>query len=167
MAGKRTIHIAGGTLIWDDGEIGIMLRGTNGEVAQDIQRRAYAVQKRMKRLAPVWSGELQRGIHVESVRSTPDGPASRIISDAPHTIVAEVGRGPVVASGLLSPSARPTRGSLSLSKSKLTWGSDRSGGNPTALKIRLSPGGGFRYATKAGPAAGSHFMENSIDAAID
>lgn len=167
MAGKRTLNVPGLVAIFNDGEIGIMLRGANGEVGQDVQRRAYAVQKRMKRLAPVWSGELRRGIRVESVRSTPDGPASRIISDAPHTIVAEVGRRRVTASGAMSPSARPTRSSMSLSKSKLTWGSDRTNGNPTALKIRLSPGGGFYFATSAGPAAGSRFMEGSIEAALD
>lgn len=163
----RSIHIEGGTLIWDDGAIGIMLRGTNGEVGQDIQRRAYAVQKRMKRLAGKWSGELIRGIHVESIVNAPDGPASRIVSDAPHTIVHEVGRGRVTASGLTSPSQRPTRSSRQASKSSLRWGSDPGSTLPTALTIRLTPGGGFYFATSAGPAAGSKFMENSIDAALE
>jgi hypothetical protein len=58
----------------------------------------------------------------------------------------------------------------SKAKGKLTWGSDRglrAGERPTALKIRLSPGGGFYFASRAGPAAGARFMEGSVDAALD
>ena len=165
---KRTVSAPGIIVIFNDGEVGAMLRGSQGEVAQDVQRRAYAVQKRMKRLAPVWSGQLQRGIRVESARSAPDGPAARVVSDAPHTLVAELGRGPVVASGARG-GGRRARGRLPLSssKSQLRWGSDRTGGRPMALTVRLSPGGGFYYAERVGPAAGSRFMENSIDAALD
>jgi hypothetical protein len=163
---KRRIHIGGGTLIWDDGAIGIMLRGQDGEVAKDVQRRAYAVQKRMKRLAPRGlTGELQRGIHVESAPDTGDGPASRIVSLAPHTIVNEVGRGPVVASGLLSPSARPVRKPGPRASGRLQWGSDRSSGAPTVLTIKTA--GGVFLRPMAGEARGSRFMENSIDAALD
>lgn len=165
---QRRLSIQGGTVIFNDGEIGIMLRSSQGEVGQDVRRRAYAVQKRMKRLAPKWSGELERGIRVESVRETPNGPASRVISDAPHTLVAEVGRGPVIASGAVSTSALRSRSSLQLSGSQLRWGSDRSGGGrPQALTVRLSPHGDGYFAVRVGPAAGSRFMEGSIDAAID
>ncbi len=168
MSNLRSLHISGSTWIWNDGEVATMLMSAQGEVGKDVQRRAYAVQKRMKRLAPVWSGELQRGIRVESVRESPIGPYSRVVSDAPHTLVAELGRGPVIASGAIG-GGRKRKGK-SKAKKKLTWGSDRglaSGERPIALKIRLTPGGAFYFATRAGPAGGARFMEGSVDAALD
>ena len=160
---KRTIRVAGGVLIWDDGEIGVMLRSQSGDVAGDVRRRVYAVQKRMKRLAPVWSGALRSGIRAESIESSPTGPVGRVVSDAEHTIVAEVGRRAVVASGLQSPSQRPQKFSMELSKSKLRWGN----GTAQALTIRLAPGGIYFFSATAGPADGARFMERSIDAAVD
>lgn len=160
----RNLRIAGSTFIWRDGEVATLLRSANGEVGKDVQRRAYAVQKRMKRLAPVWSGALRNGIRVESTRESPIGPFSRVVSDAPHTLVAVFGRGEVIASGLRGGGRQRTK--ISLAKSTLTWGSE-SAGRPLALTIRLSPGGGFYFASKAGPAAGSNFMDASIDAALD
>lgn len=181
----RSLRIEGGTFIWDDGQVGILLRSTKGEVGEDVRRRAYAIQKRMKRLAPVWTGKLRDGIHVESLRETPDGPASRIRSDAPHTLVNELGRGPVHASGMRGTisTARGHGGKLSLqsasrsgviaSRSKGSL-SGRGGRGKMNLAIPLRPGamppfgkGWGYYVTQVGPAKGSRFMENSVDAAVD
>ena len=170
MSNLRSLNIPGLQLVWLDGEVITLLKSAQGEVGQDVQRRAYAVQKRMKRLAPVWSGELRRGIRVQSVRTSNIGPYSKVVSDAPHTLVAEFGRREVYASGSGSSEANRQRTGPSKAKTKLTWAQDRGlkpGKKPKALKIRLTPGGAFYYAEKAGRAAGSKFMEGSIDAAID
>lgn len=153
------------TVIRRDGEVAVMLRSANGEVAQDVQRRAYAVQKRMKRLAPVWTGALRDGIHVQSSVG-PNGPVSHVISEAPHTLVAELGRGPVSAGGLVSPSQRRTRVARQLARGRLTWASDRTDGASLVLTIRLR-GGGTLLRPRAREAEGKRFMLRSVDAALD
>ena len=165
MPALRNITVAGSTFIWNDGAVATLLRSADGEVGRDVQRRAYAVQKRMKRNAAVWTGTLRRMIRVESTRSSPIGPFSRVVSDAPHTLVNELGRGAVIPSGLRGGGRERTGGSKA--RSTLRWGSDRSGRRAVALRIETSPGGTYFLVSSAGPAEGSNFMRDSIDAAID
>jgi len=132
-----------------------LLRSKDGEVAQDVQRRAYAVQKRMKRSAPKRRGTLRRGIRVESVRESPIGPYSTVISTAPHTNLAELGRGPVEAWG-----------------AGLGAGTEITIDNETVrlasvLRFQYRLGERFSYAPRVKGYKGSHFMENSVDAALD
>jgi hypothetical protein len=136
----RSIRAEGYYWRWEQGAVTI-LRSANGEVAQDVQRRAYAVQKRMKRAAGYRTGVLRRGIKVESVRESPDGPKSAVISTAEHTMVHERGRGavrPIV----------PNRGEY-------------------ALRFQPKRGSRFIFRFEVGPAKGTKFMENSVDAALD
>jgi hypothetical protein len=141
VSNLRSINAPGIYFRWRDGEVTTLLRSKDGEVGQDVQRRAYAVQKRMKRAAGYRSGALRRGIHVESVRESPIGPYSSIVSTAPHTMVHELGRGPVQP-------LIPIRGEY-------------------ALKFQYKRGqkSMIRFEVKA--AKGTHFMENSVDAALD
>jgi len=167
---KRTLVIPGMVAIFDDGEIGIMLRAADGEVGQDVQRRAYAVQKRMKRIAPVFNGDLRDGITVESARQAPDGPASRVISNAPHTLVNELGRGAVMASGLngYTPTRRQHTRKYGSGAAQSTKSLGNASGRALALEWRETPGGPLIYSAKTGPVRpGSKFMERSIEAAID
>lgn len=89
--GRRTTFQAGYVEI-DDVAIRTMVRGRDGEVAQDIRRRGWIVFKRVQRAAPVGeTGALRRGLSME-MRDTPQGPQAAIISDAGHTLVVEFGR---------------------------------------------------------------------------
>ena len=119
-----------------------MLRGADGEVAKDVQRRAYAVQKRMKRLAPKRSGALRRGIHVKSnPGSDTEAPSAAIISMAQHTMAVEYGRKglkPVI----------PIQGEY-------------------ALKFQPKRGAKSIFRFEVGPTTATHFMERSVDAALD
>jgi len=162
---KRKIVVKGGTIIFDDGQIGIMLRSARGEVGKDVQRRAYAVQKRMKRLVKVVTGELRNGIRVESVRESPQGPASRVVSDAPHTLVNELGRGPVHATGRAS--ATKIRSNQTQTTGGLRWGSDPSTGSRSGWLRFANRSGNIVFFRDVPGAEGSGFMEKSIDAAID
>lgn len=161
----RSLHIKGGSFIFNNGDVAILLRAANGEVGKDVQRRAYAVQKRMKRLAPVHRGELRDGIRVESHRESNQGPISKIVSDAPHTLVAELGRREVRASGAPGGGVR-TRGKLTaIAKGRLVWGSDSSA-SPGLLTFE-GKDGGLISKERVGPARGAKFMERSVDAALD
>lgn len=153
-------------LNFDRNAVAIMLYGTNGEVAQDIQRRAYAVQKRMKRLAPVKTGELRDSIRVTSLQETARGPMSKVYSDVPHAIVAEVGRRSVKASGTYrDPNNRPRRATGSaIASAKLYWGRDGPG---TAKTLVFENKQGDLVFPESVPAAkGSGYMSKSIDAAL-
>jgi hypothetical protein len=137
----RSINAPGIYFQWRDGEVTTLLRAKDGEVGKDVQRRAYAVEKRMKRAAGYRSGALRRGIRVESTRESPIGPYSSVISTAPHTMVHELGRGvvqPLIAiRGEYALKFQPKRGMKSI----------------------------FRFQVAA--VKGTHFMENSVDAALD
>ncbi|GEM_PF-3268270 len=161
----RKLKIDGGTVIFNDGAVGIMLRSANGDVGRDVQRRSYAVQKRMKRLAPVKSGKLRNGIRVESVRESPEGPASRVISDAPHTLVNEFGRGPVNAPGR-SGSMRVRPGQPQVAGG-LRWSSDPSTSGRSGWLRFENKSGNLVFVRGVARAEGSDFMKNSIDAALD
>lgn len=145
-----------------------MLYGVNGEVGEDIRRRAYAVQKRMKRLAPVDTGQLRSSIKVESVRESSKGPVSKVYADVPHAIVAEVGRRPVKAAGTYyNLDNRPRRATGSaVASGKLKWGRDGSG-RPKTLAFTNKSGDLVFPESVPGTKPGARYMENSIDAALD
>lgn len=146
-----------------------MLYGTQGEVAADIRRRAYAVQKRMKRLAPVDTGQLRDSIKVQSVQETSVGPLSKVYADVPHAIVAEVGRRPVKAGGTYNNlNNRPQRATGgAVASGRLVWGRDTSvisnylyfygKGKTEGILIRKE---------SVAKAKGARYMEKSIDAAL-
>ena len=123
---------------WQEG-VTTLLRAKDGEVGRDVQRRAYAVQKRMKRAAPRRRGTLRRGIVVESVRESDIGPYSKVVSTAEHTMVQEYGR------KALTSKFGP--------------------GYTMKFQPFLGMKSIFRY--EVGPAKGTHFMERSVDAALD
>lgn len=125
---------------WQEG-VTTLLRSKDGEVAKDVQRRAYAVQKRMKRLAPVRSGSLRRGIKVESVRESSIGPYSKVISTKQHTMAVEYGR------KALQP-VMPQRGEY-------------------AMKFQYRRGEESIYRFEVAATEGTHFMERSVDGALD
>ena len=134
---------------WQEG-VTTLLRSKDGEVAKDVQRRAYAVQKRMKRAAGYRYGTLRRGIHVESVRESPDGPYSKVVSTAQHTMVHEYGRKEIVPNS---------------SRAQSVY---LEGEYPPALRFFYRRGERkptFRRKVRA--VKGTHFMENSVDAALD
>lgn len=131
---------------WRDGEVSTLLRSKDGEVGKDVQRRAYAVQKRMKRAAGYRTGVLRRGIRVESVRESPIGPYSSIVSSAQHTMVHELGR------------------------KEVTRGLDQTvyaGETRDALRFQPKRGAKFIFRNRARAVKGTHFMERSVDAALD
>lgn len=145
----RSISAEGYFFRWGQGAVTI-LYSADGDVGKDVQRRAYAVQKRMKRNAGFNTGVLRRGITVESVRETPGGgPKAAVISSAPHTMVHELGRGPVRVSAGRMPK-------------KIRAGESRPA-------LRFQPKRGMRsiYRFEVKAAAGTHFMERSVDAALD
>lgn len=147
--------------------VAVMLYGANGEVGEDIRRRAYAVQKRMKRLAPVDTGQLRNSIKVESVRESSKGPVSKVYADVPHAIVAEVGRRPVKAGGTYNnPSNRPRRATGSaVASGRLVWGRDSS-----VIAARLAfrnKAGDMIFPESVAKAKGARYMQRSIDAALD
>lgn len=142
----RSLRIGGVAFRWESA-VTVLLRGKNGEVAQDVQRRAYAVQKRAKRAAPYRYGTLRRGIKVESVRESPIGPYSTVTSTAKHTWYVIAGR-PEVTRGL----------------DQVVY----SGEYRDSLKFFPKRGSRepiFRNKVKA--VKPNQFMENSIDAALD
>jgi hypothetical protein len=142
----RSLRIGGVYFRWRDGEVATLLRSQDGEVAKDVQRRAYAVQKRMKRAAGYRTGVLRRGIRVESVRESPIGPYASVVSSAPHTMVHELGR------------------------KEVTRGLDQtvySGEYRDSLRFQPKRGASFIYRNRAAAVRGTHFMENSVDAALD
>lgn len=144
-----------------------MLYGTQGEVAADIRRRAYAVQKRMKRLAPVDTGQLRNSIKVQSVQESSVGPLSKVYADVPHAIVAEVGRRAVKAGGTYNNlDNRPKRVTASrVASGNLVWGRDTK-----VISKRLAfrnKKGDLIFPERVAEAKGAHYMERSIDAALD
>lgn len=90
MAGNRTIF-AGGSIEWDEGKIRILLTGPEGDVSDEIQRRARAVQRRAQYKAPFRTGELRHSIHVDT-RYPSEGAVADITADAPHALYVEFGR---------------------------------------------------------------------------
>jgi hypothetical protein len=88
--GRRTIFAAG-HIDWDDNQIRIMLVGPDGEVSQEVQRRARAVQRRAQTRAPFRTGELRGSIHVNTVYPS-DGAVADITAEAPHALAVEFGR---------------------------------------------------------------------------
>jgi len=146
----RSLNIPGLALQWNSGAVGVLLRSKDGEVGKDVQRRAYAVQKRAKRQAPYRYGTLRRGIRVESVRESPIGPYSTVTSNAKHTWYVIAGRPEV--------SPDPSRAQKVYLE----------GEYPPALKFQ--PRRGSRNIFRYGPVAAvkpNNFLEDSIDAALD
>jgi hypothetical protein len=90
VAGRRII-IAGGHLEVNEGAVRLLISSPSGEVSQDIQRRARAVQKRAQYAAPMRTGQLRHSIHVNT-RYPPEGAESEVYADAPHASVIEFGR---------------------------------------------------------------------------
>jgi Bacteriophage HK97-gp10, putative tail-component len=161
------VGIANVRLDFDRAAIAVLLYGANGEVGEDIRRRAYAVQKRMKRLAPVDTGQLRDSITVQSTRESSKGPISRVYADVPHAIVAEVGRRPVRAGGTYNNlNNRPTRVTASRKASgNLVWGRDTE-----VISKRLAfhnKKGDLVFPESVAEAKGARYMERSIDAALD
>lgn len=141
----RSLRIPGAQLTWTEAA-GILLTSTDGEVAKDVQRRAYAVQKRMKRLAGYRYGTLRRGIRVESSQYREGLHISRVTSSAPHTIVHEFGRKEV------------TRG-----VGQVVY----SGEYRDSLKFQAYRGQRKIFRNKARAVKATNFMQRSIDAALD
>jgi acylphosphatase len=146
----RSLNIPGVALNWNDGQVAVLLRSKEGEVAKDVQRRAYAVQKRAKRQAPYRYGTLRRGIRVKSVRESPIGPYSTIVSTAKHTWYVIAGR----------PEVEPDP-----SRAQKVY---LEGEYPPALK--LVPYRGSKAMFTYGPVRAvepNNFMEDSIESALD
>jgi len=174
----RNLNIPGIRVWYNKSDVRILLYSSRGEVGKDVQRRAYAVQKRMKRLAPVWSGQMRDKIYVKSTRETSEGPIAEVISPATQTLVAEFGRREVKASGLYN-SPKNLRKRVTIgpkARGRLRWGRENSA-SPKVLSIRvgwtpgrsksLVGGSGVVYRPRARAAKGTHFMERSVDAALD
>lgn len=87
---RRSIF-ASGQIIWNEGQIRILLDTQEGEVGQDIARRARAVQKRAQRRAPMRTGRLRSSISVSNGVGS-DGPESTITASAPYALMVEFGR---------------------------------------------------------------------------
>jgi hypothetical protein len=86
----RTIF-TGGHVDWHESQIRILLSGPTGEVSQEIQRRARAVQRRAQSAAPSRTGALRASIHINT-RYPSEGAVAEIIADAPHALYVEFGR---------------------------------------------------------------------------
>lgn len=140
----RSVRAAGYYWRWERGAV-LILESKDGDVARDVQRRAYAVQKRMKRRAGYRYGTLRRGIRVESVRESPTGPKAAVISTAQHTMVHERGRKAIVRG------PGPGVG---------TYAQD-------SLKFQPVRGARSIFRFRVDAAKGTKFMESSVDAALD
>lgn len=156
----RNLNIPGVAFRWDPNAVSVLLKSKDGEVAKDVQRRAYAVQKRAKRRAPYRYGTLRRGIKVESVRESPIGPYSTVSSNAKHTWYVIAGRPEVSAD------ERYTR------KAEARFAKGKKAANTHDLlpALRFQPKRGARFIFRYGPVAAvkpNNFMEDSIDAALD
>ena len=68
-----------------------MLSGPGGMVAEDIQRRARAVQKRAQYRAPFRTGRLRYSISVNT-RYPSEGAIAEVTADAPYALMVEFGR---------------------------------------------------------------------------
>jgi hypothetical protein len=161
----RSLRIEGVTLFWKVDQIAVMLRSKDGEVAKDVQRRAYAVQKRAKRQAPYRYGTLRRGIRVESTRESPTGPYSTVVSTARHTLYVVFGRPEVRPDERMTRKADVRQTSVTAKGRKFTA---RESELRPALKFQAYRGQRkiFRY----GPVRAvkpNNFMQDSIDAALD
>lgn len=98
MPGARTLFI-GGQIRWNQGQIRILLNGESGETANDIRRRARAVQKRAQRRVRserYRTGRLYHSIGVSTRYPSDPGPVASITADAPHALMVEFGRRRVV-----------------------------------------------------------------------
>ena len=158
----RSLNIPGVVFQWRNETVSAILRSKDGEVAKDVQRRAYAVQKRAKRQAPHRYGTLRRGIKVESVRESPIGPYSTVVSTAKHTLYVIFGRPEV------RPDMRLTRRGEARQIERGAKFVARESELRPALKFVPKRGSSaiFRY----GPVAAvkpNNFLEDSIDAAAD
>lgn len=158
----RSLNIPGVALNWNNDAVAVILRSKDGEVGKDVQRRAYAVQKRAKRQAPKRYGTLRRGIRVQSVRESPIGPYSTIVSSAAHTWYVIRGRPEV------SPDERMTRNADKRQvKEGVKFRATEADYRP-ALQFVPYRGSGtiFHY----GPVRAvkpNNFLEDSIEAALD
>ena len=90
--GRPRVIFASGHIEVHEGVVHTLLAGPTGEVSQDIQRRARAVQKRAQYAAPMRTGELRHSIHVNT-RYPPEGAEAEVYADAEHASVIEFGRG--------------------------------------------------------------------------
>jgi hypothetical protein len=90
MPGRRTIF-ALGHVEWHETQIRILLSGPEGEVSQEVQRRARAVQKRAQYKAPFRTGTLRHSISVNT-RYPPEGAVAEIVAEAPYAGFVEFGR---------------------------------------------------------------------------
>lgn len=88
--GRRTI-VAFGGVVWDNNAIRLMLSGETGDTAEEIRRRARAVQKRAQYKAPFRTGRLRYSISVNTV-SAQDGYTAEVTADAPYAAMVEYGR---------------------------------------------------------------------------
>lgn len=132
----RSIRAEGAYFAWNGGAE-VLLRSQQGEVAKDVQRRAHAVAKRMKRKAGYRYGTLRKGIRSESIQRAEKGPLAYVVSTAEHTMVHERGRKALV----------PVRA--------------------RALRFQPKRGMSFIYRARVGPADANPFMESSLDAVVD
>lgn len=157
----RSLRIPGVAFRWEEAAT-VLLRSRDGEVAKDVQRRAYAVQKRAKRQAPYRYGTLRRGIKVESVRESPIGPYSTVTSNAKHTWYVIAGRPEVW------PDERITRkAETRQAKQGVKFRAREEDLRPA---LRFQPRRGMKFIFRYGPVravAPNNFMEDSIDAALD
>ena len=158
----RSLNIPGVALNWNNDAVAVILRSKDGEVAKDVQRRAYAVQKRAKRQAPYRYGTLRRGIKVNSVRESPIGPYSTIVSSAKHTWYVIAGRPEV------SPDERLTRKGEARQVERGSKFQVRESELRPALKFQ--PRRGQKKIFHYGPVRAvkpNNFLEDSIEAALD
>jgi len=91
MPGAKRVHFAMGAINYDHSAIKIMLSGETGETAEEVRRRARAVQKRAQYKAPFRTGRLRYSISVNTM-SVAEGYVAEITADAPYALMVEFGR---------------------------------------------------------------------------
>lgn len=90
MSGQRNI-VALGDINYDESAIRILLHGESGDTAEEVRRRARAVQKRAQHKAPFRTGRLRYSISVNTM-TVMDGYVAEVTADAPYSLMVEFGR---------------------------------------------------------------------------
>lgn len=77
---------------WNQASLRQMLEARDGEVAQDVTKRARAVLRRLQTSGPNLSGTLRRSWHLSSVETSSSGPRQFVETDVPYVWPVESGR---------------------------------------------------------------------------
>ena len=88
---------------WNTGALNALLKGSSGEVARDIHRRAQNVEARARELAPKATRALVNSIHTEGPDLVNGELQESVVADADHAKYVEKGTRYMAAQPFLGP----------------------------------------------------------------